>query len=205
MNQGDSRASWPRYYQHIQGRAPRPLCVELLGRIPPALAARPDRQAIDLGCGDGTESLLLLHEGWQVLAIDQQPEALALLADRLPPADAPRLQTQVARFEEVVLPPADLIYAGLSLPFCPPDHFPALWARIGAALGPGGWFAGHFFGERDDWFGDPQMTFLTPEGCRALFAGFEVETFRELERDGETLDGPHHFHAFEVIARRAAS
>jgi len=33
-------------------------------------------QAVDLGCGDGTETLALLEAGWTVLAIDREPAAI---------------------------------------------------------------------------------------------------------------------------------
>ncbi|AZE49679.1 SAM-dependent methyltransferase [Pseudomonas chlororaphis] len=35
------------------------------------------RQAVDLGCGAGNETRQLVQAGWQVLAIDREPEAIA--------------------------------------------------------------------------------------------------------------------------------
>ncbi len=56
----------------------------------------------------------------------------------MPEAARTRLETQVAPFQDVALPAADFVYAGLSLPFCPPEQFPAVWAGVVAALRPGG-------------------------------------------------------------------
>ena len=40
---------------------------------------------------------------------------------------------------------ADLVWAGLSLPFCPPTHFDRHWAEIVTSVGAGGRFAGDYF------------------------------------------------------------
>ena len=49
------------------------------------LGAGAGRMAIDLGCGDGTDTLALLDRGWSVLAVDIEPAGLALLRSRIPP------------------------------------------------------------------------------------------------------------------------
>ena len=48
------------------------------------LGAGAGRMAIDLGCGDGTDTLALLDRGWSVLAVDIEPAGLALLRARIP-------------------------------------------------------------------------------------------------------------------------
>lgn len=141
----DKNLVWDDYYKKIQGRAPRPLLLDVLAKFPSGTGLR----AIDLGCGDGTESAFLLSRGWHVLAVDGELAAIKRLLEKVPPEAQDRLQTQVAKFEEVALPPADLIHASYSLPFCRPDHFPMLLDKITNALNPGGRFAGQFFGVHD--------------------------------------------------------
>jgi SAM-dependent methyltransferase len=201
MSTGDS--PWEAYYRAIQGRAARPLFRAARAAFagPPPAAA----QAIDYGCGDGTEALALLADGWRVLAIDRQPEAIARLLAAAPPAQRPQLTTQVAAFQDAALPPADFIYAGLSLPFCEPAHFPAVWRGIAAALRGGGRFAGHLFGPRDGWSDRPEMTFLARGAILQLLSGFTIELLAEHEEDRPTALGEHkHWHIFELIARRPA-
>ena len=123
------------------------------------LGAGAGRMAIDLGCGDGTDTLALLDRGWSVLAVDIEPAGLALPRARIPPASAGRIRLLCASFADAVLPPAHLIHAGFSLPFCPSSRFPALWEQIRRALVPGAIFAGQLFGTRDSWAADPGMTF----------------------------------------------
>ncbi len=197
---GTGAISWAAYYRETAGREPRDLFTRALDLFGDADAS--DRLAIDLGCGDGTEVLMLLASGWRVLAIDQEEEALALLTARVPPRGADHLKTEAAKFESVAFPPADLIYAGLSLFFSPPAAFPNVWSRIRSALRPGGRFAGHFLGVRDSWSHDPAMTSHTADEVNEMLAGLAIDYFAELEHDSRAVSGPKHWHLFKVIARK---
>jgi hypothetical protein len=124
------------------------------------------------------------------------------LRERIPDEHADRLRTLVSPMQEPALPPADLVHASFSLPFCPPEAFPDLWGRIRSALRPGGRFVGELFGDRDSWASNPGMTFHDASAARARFDGLELESFVEEEEEGEAFDGPKHWHVFHVIARR---
>ena len=194
----DEKVTWNEFYKRIAGREARPLLLRAL-----ELFSEPSGlQAVDLGCGDGTETALLLSRGWNVLAIDSEPTSMDYLLKKVSDADSTRLQTQVAKFEELVLPPADLIHASYSLPFCHPQHFPALWEKIKQALTPGGRFAGEFFGVHDTWADNSEMNFHTEADVRKLLNGLETEYFKEEDEDGESTSGPKHWHVFSVIARK---
>jgi len=200
-----SRASgiaWEEYYQAIEGRPARPLFVDAVSFLPTRAAADQALVAIDLGCGDGTETLALLARGWTVFAVDGAPEAIARLRASVMPEDAARLTTCVASFHELELPDADFAYAGLSLPFCAPDDFAEVWRRIAVALRPRGIFAGHFFGTRDSWAGTPDMSFQSREEVEALLAGFDLHVLKEQDEDGPAVSGPKHWHVFHVIASK---
>ena len=153
---------WKEYYRWTTGRPPRELLLRILDHIDWEGRSRRRRRAIDLGFGSGTDTLELLRRGWIVLAIDGEKDAADFLARRVPPRLRPSLTSLVAPMEGVELPPADLIYASFSLPFCSPDRFPALWRGIRRALRPGGHFAGQLFGDRDEWHGQRSLTFHGP-------------------------------------------
>lgn len=190
--------NWDEYYQKIQGRVPRQLLLDALEKYP----ADASLHAIDLGCGDGTETAFLLSQGWSVLAVDAEEAGIKRLLDKVPAEGQVRLQTQVAVFEEIVLPSTDLIHASYSLPFCHPNHFPAMWEKITNAIKPGGRFAGQFFGVHDSWADSEGMTFHTEEQVRAMLNDLEVEYFHEQDEDGQAASGPKHWHVFTVIAKR---
>lgn len=193
--------NWEDYYQKVHGRAPRPLLLQALAQFQ-LTPASTTRIAIDLGCGDGTETAVLLERGWHVLAIDGQSSAIARLMDKVPTEHHARLQTQVAPFEQVSLTSADLIHASLSLPFCAPEHFAGLWDKIVWAIRPQGRFAGQFFGVRDSWAVNANMTFHTEAQVRTLLAAFEIESFHEQDEAGQATSGPKHWHVFTVVARK---
>ena len=194
----DDPFNWDEYYKKIQGRAPRQLLLDALEKFPSGESL----QAVDLGSGDGTETVVLLARGWNVLAVDGEPAGIQRLMDKVPHEAQVRLQTQVAKFEEVILPAADLIHASYSIPFCHPDHFPVLWEKVVNALKPGGRFAGQFFGVHDSWADNKDMTFHTEAQVRAMTENLETEYFHEQDEDGQAASGPKHWHVFTVIVRK---
>ena len=166
-------------------------------------------RAIDLGCGEGRDTLELLRRGWTVLAIDGHPEAferLMIRPDLLAlPGARERLDTVLSGFEGLRLArdSAELVNASFALPFCLPRHFEALWSQVVGALVAGGRFAGQFFGERDTWAALPDRSHHTRAEVERLLSGFEIEHFVEDEKDGQTVEGSaKHWHVFHVVARK---
>ncbi len=51
--------TWEAYYKSLEGREPRPLFTEALAKFGDQSGR--GLQAVDLGCGDGTETLALLE------------------------------------------------------------------------------------------------------------------------------------------------
>ncbi|HJT07211.1 MAG TPA: class I SAM-dependent methyltransferase [Stellaceae bacterium] len=191
-------SGWREYYERTAGQPPRHTLVAALARFG---ADTMGRSAVDLGCGDGRDTIELLRRGWRVLAIDAEPTAIARLEARpdLPP-DA-LLATCCARFEDATWPAVDLVNASFALPLCPPERFPELWARIERSLGPGGRFAGQLFGERDEWRGEPGITHHGRADVERLLATFTVEMLAEEESDSITPYGkPKHWHLFHIVA-----
>jgi tellurite methyltransferase len=193
---------WVGFYRWTSQRPPRELLLRVLDHIDWEGKVRRRRRAVDLGSGAGTDALELLRRGWDVLAIDQEPTSVEFLSRRVPRGKRGFLTFQVARMEGVSLPKVDLVYASFSLPFCAPAEFPRLWAKIRQALVPGGHFAGQLFGDRDEWAGKRPMTFHSIRQARALLRGYRVELFRETEEEGQSYEGPKHWHIFDVILEK---
>ena len=189
---------WAGYHARGRERSPRPLLL----RACDLLGAGGGRMAVDLGCGAGTDALALLQRGWAVTAADRDEAGLGLLRERVPAASAGRLTITCGGFADVVLPPAELVHAGFSLPFCAPGDFAAVWRGIREALLPGGVFAGQLFGPRDSWAGSPRMSFHGAEQVAELLDGTEVLHLSEAEWDGEAVSEAKHWHVFDVLFRR---
>ena len=190
---------WATYYATVAQLPPRRTLLTALDGF-----AGKTGLALDLGCGDGRDTKELLRQGWRVIAIDAEPEAIARLGARpdLPP-DA-RLETRCERFEDADFPACDLVNASFALPLVEPARFPALWAKITQALVPRGRFSGQLLGERDSWRGEKAITFLRRAELERLLEGFAVELLDEEESDAETPYGKRkHWHLFHVVARKA--
>lgn len=190
-------AAWRDYYDATAGRPPRrTLLVALEGFGAPA-------RAVDLGCGDGRDTIEMLRRGWTVVALDAEAEAIARLKARrdLPP-DA-RLDARCVRFEEADWGEVALVNASFALPLCPPPAFPALWEKLTRSLPSGGRFAGQFYGPRDSWAKNPGMTIVDRAAARGLCAAYTVELFEEEETDSVTPRGrAKHWHIFHIVVRK---
>ncbi|MDX1615090.1 MAG: class I SAM-dependent methyltransferase [Candidatus Promineifilaceae bacterium] len=191
--------TWADYYNIVSGRPVREFLRHTARRF-----AEPGL-AVDLGCGHGAETVYLLTQGWQVLAIDQEEAAIRRLRATLAPAVQGLVETRVAAFEDIVLPAADLIWAGLSLPFCQADVLADLLQEIQMALNPGGRFAGDFFGPRHAWRSVDHINCHSKEQVLALCEGLTVEYLIEEEGQQQTaMSGLQQWHQFSVCARKEA-
>jgi tellurite methyltransferase len=193
---------WSAYYRAVAGRPPRDTLLKALDRFDLEKSPKSPRFAVDLGCGDGRDTVELLNRGWQVLAIDGNEEAIAKLYDRKD-IDSTWLETQVMRFEAIALPSSvDLINSSFALPFCPPEYFPNLWHKMTNSLRSGGRFCGQLFGDRDSWTVTypNKMTHYTEEQAKELLIPFEIEHFEEEEHFGQTALGEQkYWHIFHIV------
>ncbi|NJO43902.1 MAG: methyltransferase domain-containing protein [Cyanobacteria bacterium CRU_2_1] len=215
MNQPTHSSSlnhnWDAYYQAVEGRPPRETLLKALAKFDAEPSLDCPRLAVDLGCGDGRDTVELLRRGWHVLAIDGEQKAFDRLLNRLDLqhdsfrlTEGQRLQTQLMRFETLTLPPAvDLINASFCLTFCPPASFPDLWQTIMTSLNKGGRFCGQLFGDRDSWTRYPNHTHHTRQQIEGLLQPFEIEWLDEEEHPGVTAIGEEkHWHIFHIVARK---
>jgi SAM-dependent methyltransferase len=191
------------YYDAVTGRPPRDTLLAALASFDSESSAQEKGFAVDLGCGDGRDTVELLRRGWRVLGIDSQPEAIGRLLNR-PDINPQLLETQIIRFEEVVLPKVvDLVNASFALPFCPPKHFPNLWEKIVLSLRVGGRFCGQLIGDRDSWAIHSSTNHHNREQIEALLQPFEIEMLEEEDHPGKTaLNEEKHWHIFHIVARK---
>jgi tellurite methyltransferase len=199
-----SQTHWNTFYEVTQHRPPHATLLKALELFGDEENTK--RFAVDLGCGSGRDTLELLRRGWQVLAVDHETQGIERLRQSVPESYLAHLQTRVSSFEELGdLPECDFINASYSLPFCHPTRFGGLWAVIERSIKPGGRFAGTFFGERDSWAQDDNMTFHTRAEVERLLESFDVEYLTEKDSDGKTALGEgKHWHVFEVVASKKA-
>lgn len=159
--------------------------------------------AVELGCGAGRDTVYLIRNGWNVLAIDRE-NVESRIVEKLSKEELKKLKFSRQKFENIELEKNNLVVANFSLPFCNKVNFEDLWNKINNSLLEDGYFVGNFFGVNDEWKKTKEeMTFLTKEQVIELFKDFEIIEFKEVEKDDFTGMGKiKHWHIFNVIARK---
>ena len=123
----------PNLYRQFEDERTRP-ARELLARVPLASA----RRVVDLGCGPGNSTELLIERfpDAEAIGTDNSPAMLASARERLPESARLRFELSDIASWAPEGPAPDLVYANASLQWLP-DHA-ALLPRLFAALAPGG-------------------------------------------------------------------
>ena len=191
------KRNWQAYYDAVTDRPPRKTILTALARF-----TKPG-MAIDLGCGDGRDTVEILRQNWKVLAVDKEPDAIARLLAR-PNINTLQLTSQIISFEDLQLTQqVNLINASFSLPFCSPDAFPELWNQIHNSLVPSGRFCGHLFGERDSWCNSELISCFTRSQVETLLKSYAIELLEEEEHPGKTpLGEDRYWHIFHIVAKK---
>jgi SAM-dependent methyltransferase len=197
------RARWREFLTATKDNAARPNLLRALSYFENQDMLPQIKTAVDLGCGAGADTIELIKNGWQVLAIDKEQEAITLLESKVGVLKD-HVQTKAIPFENIKkLPKSLFVNSSLSLPFCNPHHFDGLWKIIKDSILTTGRFSGDFFGNRDEWSANPNMTFHTSEQIKKLFSKFRIEYIYERDEKGPTATaGIKHWHSFTVIARK---
>ena len=204
VSESDSE-SWERYYEKTGERPPRETLLFALARFENEPSPDKPRFAIDLGSGNGRDTIEILRRGWRVLAVDAEQSAIDGLTSRPDQPQAATLETQTTRFENADLPEgeADLVNSSFALPLVAAPDFPDLWDKIIDALKPGGRVSCQLYGDRDSWVGDPTITFFTRGGIDALLGPLDVEMLEEEEDTSTTPRGVEkHWHIFHIVVRK---
>lgn len=159
--------------------------------------------AVELGCGAGRDTVYLIRNGWNVLAIDREDVEIRIVS-KLLVEELEQFEFFKQRFEAIKLENSNLVVANFSLPFCNKNNFKELWDKINHSILKDGYFVGNFLGDKDEWKNAKEkMTFLTKDQVMELFRNFEIVEFKEVEKDGLTgLGKMKHWHIFNVIAKK---
>ncbi len=185
--------TWDVYLKATENKSVRPLLVEAL-----AYLSHPGA-ALDLGAGAMNDVKFLANNGFQVTAVDSNPDVAKFIEE------IPNTSLSICAYDKYDFPIDyfDLVNAQYALPFNPPETFSTMFTRLTVSLKKNGVLTAQFFGKEDGWSSKPQMTFLSEEEIRALLKPYKIHVFREEKKNGKTAAGGEKFwHVFHVIAEK---
>lgn len=93
----------------------------------------PPQKAIDIGCGAGRDTVALLKNNWQVLAIDKE-DTESIIKERLKSQELNNFKFSKTIFGKMDLPEVNLVVANYSLPFTKKQAFYSVWEKINKAI-----------------------------------------------------------------------
>ena len=186
-----------KYFENTKNASPHDITKEFIKMKQEA------GNAIELGCGSGRDTVYLIKNNWNVLAIDRE-DVRDMIEEKLDEEELKNFDFSCQNFESIRLKETNLILSNFSIPFCSKNYFNELWNKIVTSISNGGYFVGNFFGPNDSWVPiKNKMVFLSKEQVWALFKDFEIIYFKENEYDQKTAMGKmKHWHTFDVIAKK---
>ena len=119
-----------RYYNNTESKTPRNNVQYYINEI-----QCPAGNAIDLGCGAGNDTVYLIQNNWNVVAIDKE-DVEERIIKRLSKKELTKFTFQKQEFETLVLGKNKLVVANYSIPFCNKEKFKEVWDKIKGSIVP---------------------------------------------------------------------
>ena len=190
--------NWKQYYDKTKKEYPRNNVKFLIDSL-----NLKSTNAIDLGCGQGNDTVYLINNDFKVLGIDKE-NVEEIIRERLSQDKQKYFQFKKQKLEDLKIPNTDLIIANFSLSFCKKEYFKLMWQKIVESININGYFVGTIFGINDSWnkkYRD--MSFFDKEDVKRLFNKFKIIRFEEIENDKPTALGKEkHWHFYSIIAQK---
>lgn len=112
-----------KYYENTEHALPNPTVRSFIDmNIKPT-------NAIDLGCGAGRDTIYLIKNGWNVLAIDRE-DTKEIISSKLDKDELERFRFDSQSFENIELEKTNLVVANFCIPFCNKQFFNEFWNKV---------------------------------------------------------------------------
>lgn len=112
-----------KYYENTENALPHPMVKKFIN-----MNIKP-KNAVDLGCGAGRDTIYLIKNGWKVLSIDKE-DTREIISSKLDNEEIERFNFKCQNFENIELEKNNLLVANFSIPFCNKNYFNDFWNKI---------------------------------------------------------------------------
>ncbi len=102
-----------------------------------SIEIRPDQVVLDLCCGQGAVTAVLVEQSEHVTGLDASPKAIAGAQHRVPQASFVKAQAEALPFENATF---DLVHTSMALHEMQPDQRHRILSEVFRVLKPGGLF-----------------------------------------------------------------
>lgn len=199
---GMTRSPWAREYartptSYIWGTAPSSFAREVSAHLPPGA------RVLDLGCGEGRDSVFFASRGCDVTGVDVSRAGLrkARRLARARGVDVRWVDGDMAGLR--IAGPFDLVYSCGAVHYVPRPQRSRLFARLQALTAPGGLHAHIVFTDRGVYVELGEVIdYFTRGELGAAFAGWRI-----LQRQQGVIpcarDGTPHRHSIEQLIAKA--
>ena len=154
------------------------------------------KNATDLGCGAGNDTLYLLNNGFNVTAIDREEEVENILETRY---HGDNLNIIIDDFSRINLPNTDLLLANFSLLFS--SNLDQTMYNIQKSLNTNGFLLCNIIGKEDDWANT--RTSVTREELLEYFIDYDIKYFSEEKYYKDSFQEKNkYWHMYTIIARK---
>lgn len=205
-----SESNWEAFLRNTKDFPPRSLVKRFIQYTKENKMDSSPIHVVDIGCGSGGDTNFYgMQEGFTVTAIDNKNQAIENVRTRM--SGYAKITAKLSDITQEPIPECQVASASYSLPFISKDQFFTTWNNnITPNISPGGYFVGHFFGDKHGWAKDygEQLTFLKREEAEKLFdpetSCFETPIlFNEKEKEVRLANGgTQYWHRFAVIAQK---
>ena len=116
-----------KYYENTKNALPHIMVKKFVDmKINP-------KNAIDLGCGAGRDTIYLIKNGWNVVAIDKE-DTQEIIVSKLDNEELEKFSFKCQDFENIELEKNNLVVANFSIPFCNKDYFNEFWNKLSNSI-----------------------------------------------------------------------
>lgn len=116
-----------KYYENTENALPHPIVRKFI-----SMNIKP-KNAVDLGCGVGRDTIYLIENGWKVLSIDRE-DTREFISSKLDNEEIERFNFKCQNFESIEIEKNNLLVANFSIPFCNKNYFNEFWNKISNSI-----------------------------------------------------------------------